>query len=125
MAIDLKPYFDAARVADDEVQRIMAEMHAAFSTGTEEGKAKALELRPSLDAAKKSALEANNLYISMRNASAESGNVAKNFVPVSPNPEDSPAAKVMTRVAFEALDMFARMKYIKSGGQVVDEQPVA
>jgi hypothetical protein len=63
---NLKPYYDAALSADAEVKRILAEMDAAFNSATEEGKQKALEMRPALDAAKAKAEESNKLYISMR-----------------------------------------------------------
>ncbi len=123
MSIDLKPYFDAARMADDEVQRIMNEMNAAFEEGTEESKQKALDLRPVLDEAKRKAEDANQLYLSMRDAASVSDGVAKNFVPVSDG-VNLPAsqAREMQRQDFLALDAAARMKFIKDGGKVVDEE---
>ena len=122
MTIDLKPYFDTAQKADEEVQRIMTEMHASFNGGTEEGQAKALEMRPQLDAAKSKAQAANDLYISMRNAAATSNNVARNYVPVADNLDDDPkAAKEMKRQDFEALDTEARMAFIKAGGKLLAE----
>ena len=122
MAIDLKPYFDTAQKADEEVQRIMNDMHTSFNGGTEEGQAKALEMRPQLDAAKNKAQAANDLYISMRNAAATSNDVARKFVPVADDLVDDPkAAKEMKRQEFEALDTDARMKFIKAGGKLLAE----
>ena len=120
--LDLKPYFDAARAADDEVQRIMNEMNAAFLEGTEESNQKALDLRPTLDEAKKKAEDANALYLSMRNAANVSDGVAKNFVPVSDGSLPADQAREMKRGDFLALDAAGRMKFIKDGGKVVDEE---
>lgn len=123
MSIDLKPYFDSAQAADEEVQRIMNEMQAAFEQGTEDGKQAALDLRPSLDEAKTKASDANALYISMRDAAATSSSAAKQFVPVNDTAELSPAAgKMLSREAFIALDAAGRMKFIKDGGTVVDPE---
>jgi hypothetical protein len=122
MAIDLKPYFDAAQKADEDVQRLMADMHASFNDGTEEGKAKALEMRPQLDAAKDKAVEANKLYISMRNAGNVGNEAARNFVPVVDTAagEQEADKKEMKRADFELLDAKARMAHIQGGGTVVD-----
>ena len=118
---DLKPYFDAAQEADAEVQRVMNEMNAAFGEGTENGKQTALEMRPALDAARTRAKDANDLYVSMRDA-ASSSDVARKFVPansaaVSPRPI---AGGSMKRDDFLALDAAARMAHIKAGGEVID-----
>jgi len=43
--LDLKPLYDAARAASDKMQTVLKDMETAFAEGTEEGKAKALELR--------------------------------------------------------------------------------
>ena len=121
---DLKPYFDAAQAANDEVQRVMDDMNAAFSDGTDEGKSKALEMRPALDAAKKKAEDANALYISMRNAAGVSENgAARVFIPVTDKHASSTGdpAREMSRQDFLALDAAARMDYIRQGGTVVDE----
>jgi hypothetical protein len=121
MAIDLKPYFDNAQKADEEVQRILNEMNAAFNDGTEEGRAKALELRPSLDEAKEKGKAANDLYISMRAAEQHTDGAAKQFVPVEDvSASAAPEAKEMKREDFIALDSPARMKFIKGGGKVID-----
>ena len=120
--IDLKPYFDAAQAANDDVQRLMSEMNAAFGDGTEDGKTRAMAMRPTLDAAKAKAEEANTLYISMRNAASVSDEAAKLFVPVSnPNPApDDSGTKTMTREAFLALDSVERMAFIRDGGTLID-----
>jgi hypothetical protein len=121
MGIDLKPYFDSARSADDEVQRVMAEMNAAFGEGTPEGKQKALDQRPALDAAKQAAEAANALYVSMRDASSVSSGVARNFVPVQGTEVGGAALpSEMKRGDFLALQADERMKFIKGGGKVVD-----
>lgn len=77
--MDLKPYFDAANKADEEVKRIAGEIDSAFNSGD---KKKAMELRPALDEAKNKAKEANELYISMRDAGA-GGDAGRKFTPVS------------------------------------------
>ena len=120
MSINLKPYFDAAQTASDEVQRIMDEMDAAFSDGTPEGKTKALELRPILDAAKVKAADANQLYISMRDASGVSLSMARHFVPADPDaPVPGSEPKSMERAEFVKLDVDAQMKFMVDGGRVV------
>lgn len=120
--IDLKPYFDAAKAADEEVYRIMNEIHEHFNNGTEDGKQAALELRPTLDEAKAKADEANRLYISMRDAAANDSNAAREFVPVSDNLPQVDNKREMKREEFLALDASARMEFIKGGGIVLDPQ---
>lgn len=122
--IDLKPYYDAARAADDEVLRIMASMNEHFNAGTDDGKAEALGLRPALDEAKNKADEANRLYMSMRDAAAQSNSVARTFVPVAGGdlPEAAGRAKTMKRQEFLALNTQERMAYIRDGGTIVDEE---
>lgn len=122
--IDLKPYLDSATKADEKVQSIIGEMDAAFNDGTDEGKLKALELKPTLDEAKEKAKQANELYVSIRDASLTGDNAASNFVaaqgtPVNP---ESAAGKQMDRKAFTALNASARMKFIQDGGKVVDPE---
>lgn len=119
--IDLKPYYDAARAADEEVQRIMDEMNAAFLEGSDEGKQRALDLRPALDEAKKSAKDANDLYLSLREAASQGSGAAREFVPVAAENLGGQQAKEMKRKEFLSLDASARMKYIKAGGLVLDE----
>jgi hypothetical protein len=119
--LDLKPFYDAARAANEKMQGILTEMKTAFDEGTEEGKQKALELRPALDQAKIEADAANQLYLSTRDAASASDNAAKLFVPIAnvDNPSANPA-KEMNRAAFEELDADARMKFMKSGGRIVE-----
>jgi hypothetical protein len=122
MSIDLKPFYDAARAASDEVQRVMTEMSAAFAEGTPEGQQKALDARPTLEAAKAKAKEANEFYLSMRDGAAITDSAAKLFVPaagVTPA-QKAEGAKEMTRAAFESLDPAARMAFMKSGGKLVE-----
>ncbi len=121
--IDLKPYFDSAQAADQEVQQIMNDIDTAFLKGTEEGKQEALDLRPKLDKAKTKAAEVNTLYISLRDASASSSNAARQFVPVADG-KDLPAqaGKIMNREEFNALDAVAQVKFIKDGGTLVDPE---
>lgn len=117
--VNLKPYYDAAFAADAEVKRIMAEMDAAFNEGTEEGKTKALELRPKLDEAKKKAGEANQLYISMRDAASESERSASgNFVSGQADADDK--GKVMKRADFNKLSPKERMKFVRADGRLED-----
>lgn len=122
--IDLKPYLDSATKADEEVQAIIGEMDAVFNDGTEEGKQKALDIKPGLDAAKEKAKKANELYVSMRDASLTDDKTAANFVAVSGNPvnTESAAGKQMNREDFAALNAADRMKFIKDGGKVVDPE---
>jgi hypothetical protein len=119
---NLKPYLDAAVAADNEVKQILAEMDAAFTEGTEEGKKKALELRPALDEAKVKAEQANALYVSMRDASLVSDNVAALFTsPADPAQEpDQAEAKVMTRAAYRQLSPHDRLAFSKGGGKLTD-----
>jgi len=120
--IDLKPYFDAAQAADNEVQRILSEMNEHFNAGTEEGKQAALDMRPALDGAKAKAADANSLYISMRDAAAQSNSAARTFVPVSENLTAGDPVKEMTRQNFDALDVPARLKFMRSGGIVTESE---
>lgn len=122
--IDLKPYYDAARAADEEVQTILNEMNVHFSAGTEEGRQAALDLRPALDEAKEKAAQANQLYLSMRDAAAQQGNsAAREFVPVTQDLHaGDTSAKEMARDTFDALDAFERLKFIRGGGRVVEPE---
>lgn len=118
---NLKPYFDAAVSADADVQRVMAEIDIAFNLGTPEGQTQALEMRPLLDAAKAKAVSANQMYISMRDASLVTDNAASNFT-APPDLAVKPEQKQqMTRSAFDALDFTARMAFVKAGGTITDE----
>ena len=121
---NLKPYYDAALAADTEVKRILNEMDTHFNDGTEEGKTKALELRPALDEAKVKSQEANTLYISMRDASLVNDNAAALFTspadPAAESDQPGPGSKVMNRAAFRSLDPSAQMEFSKAGGKLVD-----
>lgn len=119
--IDLKPYFDAAQVADAEVMRIMDDMNTHFSDGTDEGKQAALDLRPALDEAKVKAADANKLYLSMRDAAATSNSAAREFVPATDhlNETGDPATEMM-RQEFDALNAAAKVKFIRAGGAVIE-----
>jgi len=120
---NLKPYYDAALGADTEVKRIMNEMDTLFNDGTEDGKTKALELRPALDGAKIKAEQANTLYVSMRDASLVNDNMAALFTspadPAVPDPKEE-NSKVMKRSEFQALIPKDRIAFIKGGGVVED-----
>ena len=77
--MELKPYFDAVNTAEAEVTRLRNEIDSLFRAGD---KKKALDLRPALEEAKTKAKEANDLYLSMRDA----GNPAdpgRHFVPAA------------------------------------------
>lgn len=120
---NLKPYYDAALAADAKVKQILAEMDAAFNSGTEEGKRKALELRPALDEAQKQAEDANELYISMRDASLVSDNSASLFsAPADPanNSDQRKPLTVMKRGEFFALSAAEREAFIANGGKIQD-----
>lgn len=120
---NLKPYLDAAVAADAEVKRILAEMDTAFNDGTEEGKKKALDLRPALEEAKTKAEQSNALYVSMRDASLVQDNAAALFTsPADPAQEDDQAAqaKVMKRADFKALSPEDRLAFSKAGGSLTD-----
>lgn len=119
----LKPVLDAAIAADNDVKRILNEMDIAFNEGTEDGKQKALELRPALDEAKTKAEKANQLYVSMRDASLVSDNAAPLFVPppdpATQEPKDA-SPKALSLPEFKALTPAAQMKFVKRGGKVTE-----
>jgi hypothetical protein len=127
--MDLKPYYDKAMAAEAEVQRMAGEIDALIQehdAATDEAvKAEkmqaALAKRPELDAAKAKAVEANQLYVSMRNASQESG-LPKKFVPANPDAQTDaqPEGKKMSRADFEALSAGERMNFTKAGGKVIE-----
>lgn len=66
MSLNLKPYFDAAQSADANVQAIAAKIDSHFQAGETD---QAMALKASLDEAKIKAKAANDLYLSMRDAS--------------------------------------------------------
>lgn len=119
--LNLKPLYDAALAANQKMQGILAEMKTALDEDTEEGKHKALELRPALDQAKKEADEADQLYSSVRDAVSSSDNLARKFVPTATREDNQKEAlKEMTRAAFMDLDAEARMQFMKAGGKIVE-----
>jgi len=118
----LKPLLDAAKTADAKVKSILQEMTDAFESGTEEGKQKALDLRPTLDEAKKESEEANQLYVSARDASEEvDPDVnARKFVPAGDGNSQKSGAKEITRAEYEAMAYSDRHDYLAAGGAIVD-----
>lgn len=120
---NLKPYYDAALAADAEVKRILAEMDTAFNDGTEDGKRKALELRPALDKAQKQAEDANELYISMRDASLVNDNTAALFSTVADPAKESDQAKpdreTMSLAEYNAMSPRDRLAFAKRGGRLI------
>jgi len=114
----LKELYEAAKAADEKVRVIMQDMVTAFDDGTEEGKLKALEMRPALDEAKIEAENANLLYISARDADFEDPDAAaRKFVPVS---DDVKPKKQMTRAEFQSLTAADRMTFMLADGKLVD-----
>lgn len=117
---DLKPLYDAVIEAEAEVDKIEHLMLAAFETGTEEGKAEALGMRPALDEAKNRAKEANLAYISLRESDAvESGN-ARKFVPVPGAEKQAGQGKQLTQKEFDALSAADKMSFMLNDGKIVD-----
>jgi hypothetical protein len=123
--VNLKPVYDAAVAADAKVNKIMAEMVAAFEDGTEEGKQKAMGLREELNQAQAEAKAANELYVEMRDAQSQSDEHARKFVPVNAEAADAAqkagGPKQITRAEYEAMPAMSRGKFIHDGGSVVDE----
>lgn len=120
--LDLKPYFDAVNTAEAEVQRIAHEIDALFTEGTDESTAKALELRPVLDAAQAKHAEAVALYESMQKADRPN-DVARNFVPISdtrPEQTENNQPTVIKRDAYNGMSLVDRAKFIRSGGKLED-----
>jgi len=115
----LRELWNAAKAADAKVQSIHAEMVAALDDGTEEGKQKALDLRPALDEAKAAADAANLLYIDARDAEPEDPDAAARlFVPV-PASQSQPA-KVMTRAEFDQLPAAKKQDFMLADGHLTD-----
>jgi hypothetical protein len=119
--MNLKPYFDAAQAANAEVLDVANKIDAAFSLGTEDGTAQAMEMRQSLDEAQARAEAAGKLYQSMKNAAATGENAAK-FVPASVSTETAAQAgkKVISRAEFDQLSYADRYTFFKDGGSVMD-----
>jgi hypothetical protein len=120
--IDLKPYFDAVNTTEAEVQRVANEIDVLFRDGTDESKAKALEMKTHLDAAQAKHAEAVALYESMQKANRPN-NVARNFVPVSPAASAEAAGSqptVIKRQEYDRMSLIERDRFIKSGGKIED-----
>jgi ElaB/YqjD/DUF883 family membrane-anchored ribosome-binding protein len=120
---NLKSFYDAALAADADVKRILAEMDSLFSSGTDEGKQNALALRPALEEAKAKAESANQLYVSVRDASLTSDNAAALFsAPPDPGEASDRAAgkNVKTLAEFNAMSPSDRLAFSKSGGRLID-----
>ncbi len=119
---DLKIYFDAINAAEAEVQRIAHDLDELFREGTEESKAKALEMKPVLDAAIAKQAEAVALYEAMQKANRPN-DVAKNFVPVSNTALDDAEGSqptVIKRQEYDRMTLVDRARFIKSGGTLED-----
>jgi hypothetical protein len=124
MGINLKAVYDAAKAADEKVNAVLTEMTAAFEEGTEEGKQKALALRPALESAKVDARQANDLYVEMRDARSDSDEHARKFVPVNQAAAKAgqTTGKTVTRAEFDAMDHGQRRTFLlQDKGTVVDE----
>ncbi len=115
----LKELYEAAKAADEKVRVIMQDMVTAFDDGTEEGKLKALEMRPALDEAKIEAENANLMYISARDADFEDPDAAaRKFVPVSEGGNSQ--KKTMTREEFNQLTAADRMSFMLADGKLIE-----
>ena len=119
--IDLKPYFDAVNAAEAEVQRVASELDTLFREGSEESKAKALEMKALLDQAQAKHAKALALYETMQQANRPN-DIAKNFVPVSTTQSEGESSQptVIKRKEYDALSLVDRAKFVKSGGTVAD-----
>ena len=120
--LNLKPYLEAAQAADTEKTRIANEIDALFNDGTAEGKKKALELRPALDEAKSQAEQANQMYVTMRDASLVNDNAAALFTPADPAATDQKEtdSKVMKVSEYRALSPRERLAFAQAGGKLED-----
>ncbi len=120
--VDLKPYFDAVNTAEAEVQRIAAELDGLFREGSEESKAKALEMKPTLDAAQAKHFEAVALYEAMQKTNRPN-DVAKNFIPVSQTKteaSENSQPTIIKRTEYDKLTPVDRALFVKSGGRMED-----
>ncbi len=120
--MDLKPYYDEAVAAEAEVQRIAAEIDTLFRDGTDEGKKKALEMRPALDEAQTKLDDANAFYEKMQNATRPN-DVLKNFIPASEtdaDPEEGSQPSVVKRADFDKMSPKNQYDFIHLGGTVED-----
>jgi len=116
--MNLKKYLDAVNAAEAKVQQIAARINEHFEKGENDD---ALKLREQLDKAKLDAKNANELYLSMRDALTTDGDVASRFVSAGggdtepKETQDLRASPEYTRVFFEALSNGVTPKSIKSG----------
>jgi hypothetical protein len=121
---NLKPYLDAARSADTEVSRIMNEIDTHFTDftdGNEDGKKKALDLRPALDDAKIKAEQANTLYVSMRDASLIGDHTAALFsAPSDPAQAEPSTPNVVNLSGWNTMTPRERLAFAKAGGKLED-----
>lgn len=120
--LDLKPYFDAVNAAEAEVQRVASDLDALFREGTDESKAKALELRSALDEAQSKHAEAVSLYEAMQLANRPN-DVAKNFVPIAnpaTNSTEGSQPTAIKRQEYDRMDLVTRARFIRSGGTLED-----
>lgn len=99
--MNLKKYLDAVNAAEARVQQIAAQVNTHFESGEVE---KALEMRAELDKAKEDAKGANQLYISMREATSGEGDPAQRFVPVGGDKEPKEVREM--RASNEYLQTF-------------------
>ena len=119
---DLKIYYDAVNAAEAEVQRVAHELDVLFREGTEESKAKALAMKPELEAALTKQAEAVALYEGMQKSNRPN-DVAKNFVPVSTTQSDDAEGSqptVIKRQEYDRMSLIDRARFIKSGGTLED-----
>jgi hypothetical protein len=119
--LDLKPYFDNVQKAADAVQSQASQIDALFQLGTDEGMAKALDLRPALEEAQNKHAQAVSLYETMQKANRPN-DAAKNFVPVSNNQPETEGSQptVIKRQDYERLSLVDRALFVKSGGHIED-----
>jgi HK97 family phage major capsid protein len=115
--MSLKRFYDAANEAEARVQQIAASINTHFEAGETE---KAMELRPSLDAAKAESKKAHELYISMQAATLPEGDPGRHFVPAGGDPEpqaikDLRASNEYMQEFWSALRVGASPKTVKAG----------
>jgi HK97 family phage major capsid protein len=116
--MNLKPYYDAVVTAEARVQDLAGQINALFEKNQTED---ALKLRPDLDLAKSAAKNANDLYLSMRDAVSDGQTPAQRFVPAGGPPDSQPPAKDLratpeySAAFFNAFRAGASPRSIKSG----------
>ena len=123
MAIDLKPYFDAARAADDEVQRIMAKssgLHRRYRGGKSQGARTEADPGRSQEARRRGE-RAVHFPAKRDGGERRRGEELRAGVCRHGRQPDGEEADPK---AFEALDAYNRMKFIEAGGGVaVNKEP--